>query len=86
MQITFIEPIERNGWFEKDCLVFWADADGRQVKCVVSRTFLRVGFGAESAPRDKAIERFNGRRPEIESLLSKMIEEGRLNEKGEAVL
>jgi hypothetical protein len=35
---------------------------------------------------EKAIERFNERKPEIEGLLRTMIEEGMLDEKGEAVL
>jgi hypothetical protein len=57
---TFTAPIDREEWFRKDCLVLWADADEKQVKCVVRRTSLRVGFEAESGfmgKGDRAFQR-----------------------------
>ena len=85
MRITF-EPIERAKWLfpARDCLAFYADADGRYVRCVVSREFLGAGL-VGPASREEAIEAFR-RRPEIEGRLRKMIEEGGLDENGEAFL
>ena len=86
MQINF-QPIERadpNGYFERECLIFYANADGKAVKCVVSREVLG-GRTAGPATIDEAIERYKERQAEIEGTLRKIIEEGALTN-GEAFL
>ena len=94
MEVVFdpiggVDAANAKAWFERSSLVYYATAAGKRVRCVIPRDYLgSLGSFGPLGPDNvaDAIKCFKKHQAEVESKLRMFIEEGRLNQDGEACL
>jgi hypothetical protein len=68
LDLTFEASPARDD-FERDAVVFWANANKQRIRCIVSRAVLEDHYGADGLDKHGRLKKFQDNRREIETLI-----------------